>query len=520
MAALKMDIDESLLRDWEDDSILMFDDDDDFTSLLSQCTDNSKSQPSNSHPKDESFLKGLDEDLDYAFALSLQTQYEEDLKDNSDIFIENTASNTPQSSKPLSIVDQQWELIDPHPDIHALFLEYDAKFFYGKLLGVEVRWSPRMTLCAGVCCYEGMGGLCSVRLSVPLLKLRPRRDLVETLLHEMIHAYLFVTHNNKDREGHGPEFISHMNRINKETGTRISVYHSFHNEVDLYRQHWWKCDGPCRDRRPFYGLVKRAMNRVPGPKDTWWAAHQASCSGKFVKIKEPENYKKKAPKRKATSDFKGSDLQQSNITGFFKDQTPKPGPKGNIFNKPLTKSSVTTITSVLSKEDNIVPVHAKGTSAKEMFVPFQGGGQKLGGSVKNPPILHMPIFSMHSNSSNSQKKLHSSAVNSTQSAPLFKSLKVQKIGSSGNSKITDTKLSSSKVPTTPSKKFVQSPIEKFLSPSKVHPKVEIHKNQSSVNVPNVRDTVDVEILTVACPVCCTRVKNSEINSHLDRCIQT
>ena len=34
-------------------------------------------------------------------------------------------------------------------------------------------------------------------ISIPLLKLRPRKDLVETLLHEMIHAYLFVTDNNK-----------------------------------------------------------------------------------------------------------------------------------------------------------------------------------------------------------------------------------------------------------------------------------------------------------------------------------
>ena len=40
--------------------------------------------------------------------------------------------------------------------------------------------------CAGVCSYEGRGGLCSVRLSVPLLKLRPRKDLVETLLVSII----------------------------------------------------------------------------------------------------------------------------------------------------------------------------------------------------------------------------------------------------------------------------------------------------------------------------------------------
>lgn len=33
--------------------------------------------------------------------------------------------------------------------------------------------------CAGVCSYEGRGGMCSIRLSEPLLKLRPRKDLVE-----------------------------------------------------------------------------------------------------------------------------------------------------------------------------------------------------------------------------------------------------------------------------------------------------------------------------------------------------
>ncbi|KFM57343.1 Zinc finger RAD18 domain-containing protein, partial [Stegodyphus mimosarum] len=87
----------------------------------------------------------------------------------------------------------------------------------------------------------------------------------------MIHAYLFVTENNKDRTGHGPEFLSHMHRINKETGARITVFHNFHDEVEVYRTHWWKCDGPCQNKHPFFGIVKRAMNRAPGPNDNWWA---------------------------------------------------------------------------------------------------------------------------------------------------------------------------------------------------------------------------------------------------------
>jgi len=43
-------------------------------------------------------------------------------------------------------------------------------------------WLLFLYRCAGVCSYEGHGGLCSIRLSEPLLKLRPRKDLVETLL--------------------------------------------------------------------------------------------------------------------------------------------------------------------------------------------------------------------------------------------------------------------------------------------------------------------------------------------------
>ncbi|XP_040919670.1 DNA-dependent metalloprotease SPRTN [Toxotes jaculatrix] len=198
-----------------------------------------------------------------------------------------------QPERPLSIVDESWEMLDPSPDVRAMFLEFNDMFFWGKLSGVEVKWSPRMTLCAGVCSYEGRGGLCSIRLSEPLLKLRPRKDLVETLLHEMIHALLFVTQNNRDRDGHGPEFCKHMNRINKASGTNISIYHSFHDEVDVYRQHWWRCNGPCQNRKPYFGYVKRAMNRAPSSLDPWWGDHQRTCGGTYTKIKEPEGYGKK-----------------------------------------------------------------------------------------------------------------------------------------------------------------------------------------------------------------------------------
>ncbi|VDP87563.1 unnamed protein product [Echinostoma caproni] len=182
-----------------------------------------------------------------------------------------------------SLVDPIWETLDPTPDIRALFMQFDQTYFDGKLTAVEIRWSPRMTLCAGLCCYEGRGGLCSIRLSEPLLKLRPRSDLIETLLHEMIHAFLFVT--EKDR-----------------------VFHTFHREVENYQKHWWRCTGVCRQRPPFFGYVKRAMNRAPGPNDTWWGQHQALCQGHFVKIKEPEKVKRSGSGGKKSSSSKSSTL--------------------------------------------------------------------------------------------------------------------------------------------------------------------------------------------------------------------
>ncbi|KRZ05843.1 SprT-like domain-containing protein Spartan, partial [Trichinella zimbabwensis] len=214
---------------------------------------------------------------------------------------DSTVSELMDCSK--SIVDSAWETLDPNPNVHELFVQFNDMFFWGALSSCEVRWSSRMTLCAGVCSYEGKYGLCSIRLSQPLLKYRPRKDLVETLLHEMIHAYLFVTEGNRDRDGHGPSFQKHMHRINSMAGTNITIYHNFHDEVNVHRQHWWRCNGKCRYRRPFYGWVKRATNRAPGPYDFWWTEHKNSCGGTFEKVKEPEGYQaKQARKQKAAVD--------------------------------------------------------------------------------------------------------------------------------------------------------------------------------------------------------------------------
>jgi hypothetical protein len=131
-----------------------------------------------------------------------------------------------------------------------------------------------------------------IKLSEPLLQLRSRTDVVSTLLHEGIHAYLFTTssfaHLRSSDDGHGPGFLSLAAAISKLGGIQISALHEFLDEVESLRRHVWLCDGPCRERAPHFGVVRRSMNRAPGKSDPWWEAHVRDCGGAYAKVAEPE----------------------------------------------------------------------------------------------------------------------------------------------------------------------------------------------------------------------------------------
>jgi SprT-like domain-contaning protein Spartan len=128
-------------------------------------------------------------------------------------------------------------------------------------------------------------------LSKKLLQFRSIDNLLETLLHELIHAYLFLTKDKYERndgvDGHGKDFVVKMLEINRVTGLKLSVYHTFHDEVDHSREHVWLCDGKCAKVPPHFGVVKRARNMPPGPQDWWFEKHKLTCGGSHVKIIEP-----------------------------------------------------------------------------------------------------------------------------------------------------------------------------------------------------------------------------------------
>lgn len=229
---------------------------------------------------------------------------------------ENKNKNKPKASRLVQ------PIINEITDIYEFnlfdeFALYNKLFFAGKLDCVAVEWSKRMTLCAGT--FQVKDDLPLIRLSEPLLKFRELKETKETLIHEMIHAWNYVEKHDlsDDPSGHGVNFKRKMIEINEKSEFKINVYHDFIDEVDYHRKHVWRCDGVCKSKPPYFGYVKRAMNRPPGKGDRWFAEHELTCGGKFTKISEPENYKIKKNKNKKTN--MNNNINKNKIRSVSKD---------------------------------------------------------------------------------------------------------------------------------------------------------------------------------------------------------
>lgn len=219
----------------------------------------------------------------------------------------------------------------------------------------------------------------------------------------MIHALLFIKGIREGNGGHGPNFLKKMEEINKAAGTNISVYHTFHDEVNMYKVHWWRCEGPCKDRQPYFGFVKRTANRAPGANDMWWSKHQQSCGGTFIKVKEPEKNAKKttkaikdkstetpikkppAKKRAPAKKSPAASPSTSDIRNFFPTQKTTP---------PLQITKPPPATKKAPETGNIIGFKDLGSAEKAKPVVrdielFKGSGVSLGGGATRSRLLDL-----------------------------------------------------------------------------------------------------------------------------------
>lgn len=122
-------------------------------------------------------------------------------------------------------------------DLQELFRRFDRRFFHSRLAArVQVSWSSTLRRETGECVVRSRreGGGVFVNLSEPILQYRSKSDIIDALLHEMIHAYLYVT-RDKDWTGHGPSFLNLSQAINKSEGTNVQPYHHFREEVEFLK---------------------------------------------------------------------------------------------------------------------------------------------------------------------------------------------------------------------------------------------------------------------------------------------
>ncbi|KAJ3677412.1 hypothetical protein LUZ60_003136 [Juncus effusus] len=196
----------------------------------------------------------------------------------------------------------------PHPelDLEALFLHYNDLYFDSEIASCSVNWSDSsMTSGTGLCNYQKSSCSCEIILSEPLLRNRSADDLKNTLLHEMIHAYLFFSNNNSRHDAHGEGFKEMMNSINSSTitdclrpnnGYKITLFHDFHDDVADDIAHKWECElchekiNRATPKPPSHNdciLQVHYMKRTCGNSDCSWHRHKDKCGGTFKKISGP-----------------------------------------------------------------------------------------------------------------------------------------------------------------------------------------------------------------------------------------
>lgn len=159
-------------------------------------------------------------------------------------------------------------LTDQLPDIYAVFRAYNEEYFDGLIGGFEVRWCARLWIQAG---KTTTFPLKRITISTKLLIGREIRIMVETLLHEMIHAYLFCNDHPHPLQ-HGEDFVKVMTETNILSTLNIGILDEGGLDHIAHLQVIWECS-KCKEQIVRFKRKSRQLN------DKTARLHRVRCRG-------------------------------------------------------------------------------------------------------------------------------------------------------------------------------------------------------------------------------------------------
>ncbi|XP_062199071.1 uncharacterized protein LOC133901653 [Phragmites australis] len=198
---------------------------------------------------------------------------------------------------------EETDLADPNPDVGVLFNHFDGLYFQGALAaaGFSVHWGSSINSSSfGSITFSKPRN--TITLSEPVLRYRSTADRKKALLHEMIHAIIYIKFQRKDR-AHGPIFRDWVDAINScpieddqrpRGGYNLTTRHDFGTEEPRsVKTFLWKCKS-CGD------TLVRPSNQGP-PSDACcienvcnddtcrnmlcrWHNHKKGCRGTYAKV--------------------------------------------------------------------------------------------------------------------------------------------------------------------------------------------------------------------------------------------
>lgn len=164
-------------------------------------------------------------------------------------------------------------LTEPLPNLWEVFKSYNEELFSNEIKGFSVRWCSRLKSVAGKTVLRPFP---KITLSKTLLVGREIRVMVETLLYEMIHGFLFcTTHVNTLR--HGEDFVKLMTGINQVTNLNVSILDEGGLNHIAHLQVIWQCTNCKRE-------IVRFKRKSDQPRDATARRHSMKCRGSWVII--------------------------------------------------------------------------------------------------------------------------------------------------------------------------------------------------------------------------------------------